>query len=137
MGLQIETKYLQNVKEALIRDGFEGTLLQTVKPGQTFGLVKKLDDTWEMHARGFVDGRLDCEIEASRDYLEHLNDRHRRDATSELANILDNYYIPYYYVDIPVQSETGFEAPTRLTPWKPFLTLALLTAFIVWVGNRN
>jgi len=69
---RIWTPYLDRAKEALIKEGFRDTLLQFWKPGQVFGLVKPLDDTYEIHVRGYQDGTLDAEIEVSREYLEHL-----------------------------------------------------------------
>ena len=48
-------KWLERVKQALIEEGFRDTLLQIQKPNQIFGLVKKIDDIWELHFRGFED----------------------------------------------------------------------------------
>jgi hypothetical protein len=64
---------LDCVKDVLVREGFRDTPLQIWKPEQVFGLVKPLDDVYEIHVRGYQDGTLDAEIEVSREYLEHLS----------------------------------------------------------------
>ena len=76
--------WLNAVKQALIADGFVNTVLQIQKPNQVFGLVKKLVRPWEMHVRGLSTNRVEAEIEISREYLEHLDDRYRRSALNEL-----------------------------------------------------
>jgi len=68
----IWTPYLDRAKEVLIKEGFRDTPLQIWKPEQVFGLVKPLDDVYEIHVRGYQDGTLDAEIEVPREYLEHL-----------------------------------------------------------------
>ena len=80
-------EWLKNVQAVLFQEGFSVTMLQKIKPGQVFGLIKKLDDVWEMHIRGFDNGNLEAEIEVSRDYLEHFDDKYRADATSEMTQI--------------------------------------------------
>jgi len=89
--------WLDMVHQALLDYGLSdpGPLQQVVEPGQVFGLVKRLDDIWEMHVRGFENQILEAHIEISRDYFEHFNDRFRKDATPELIRILDAYGIPY------------------------------------------
>ena len=126
-------EWLQEVKGALTQEGFRDTSFQTIKPGQVFGLVRKLNEVWEMHVRGFVDGRLESEIEVSRDYIEHLNDNHRRDATPELRQILDTHHIPYHFPGIRSQMESILSLPRQVTPWKPVLVaiLGLLGLFIL------
>ena len=88
------SEWLQRVKEVLSLEGFNDTFLQVRQSGQVFGLVKKLDNIWQMHVRGFNDERLEAEIEVSNDYFEHLDENYRRDATPELRQILDAYQIP-------------------------------------------
>ena len=130
-------EWLQRVKGALIQEGFTDTPLQIVKPGQAFGLIKKLDNVWEMHIRGYNDGRLEAEIEVSRDYFEHLDDNYRRDATSELMQILDAYQIPYQSKGVLPQMEITLHPPKQLTPWKPIVAIAALAAFLIWLGRQN
>ena len=130
-------EWLQSVKEILIQEGFSGTILQTIKPEQVFGLVRKQDNIWEMHIRGFTDGRLESEIEIARDYFEHLNDKHRRDATPELMQILDAHQIPYQSKGGLPQMEVTFYPPEKLTPWKPIVTLIAVSVFLVWLGRQN
>jgi len=130
-------EWLQRIKGALVQEGFSDTILQTVKPGQVFGLIKKLDNIWEMHVRGFNDGRLEAEIEVSRDYFEHLDDTYRRDATLELMRILDAYQILYQSKGSLPQMEMTLYPPNQLTPWKPVVAIAALIAFLIWLGRQN
>ena len=126
-------EWLEEVRGALVQEGFRNTAFQDVKRGQVFGLVGKLDNVWEMHVRGFVDGTLESEIEVSRDYLEHLNDNYRQDATPELIQILNAYHIHYRPKRSLPQLDLMLEPPKRLTPWKPALVaiLILLIFYIV------
>ena len=129
-------EWLERVKQALYVEGFRDTFLQVWKEGQVFGLVKKIDDIWEMHVRGFEDGHLEAEIEVSRDYLEHLNDKYRRPAINRLSKILDRHNIPYNVVGNPeVMSE--LEPPRTLTPWKPIVVSLLTIASIVFLACRG
>ena len=124
-------EWLQRAKGALIQEGFSHTILQTVKSGQVFGLIKKLDKVWEMHVRGFDDRRLEAEIEVSRDYLEHLDDSYRRDATPELGRILDDYQIIYQSAGSP-QREVMLYPPKQLTPWKPVVAIIAVVVNLIW-----
>jgi len=95
--------------------------------------VRKIDEIWEMHARGFEDGHFEAEIEISRDFLEHLDDRCRRPAISELAEILDKYNIPYEIVGDNL-IETRLDFPETLTPWKPIVAVFGVFAILLWLG---
>ena len=79
-----------------------------------------------MHVRGFNDGRLEAEIEVSRDYFEHLDDDYRRDATLELIQILDAHQIPYEFKGSLPQMEVILLPPKQLTPWKPIAAIVVL-----------
>jgi len=97
---EVQTKmWLEIVNKTLIKEGFGQPLfgLQITKPNQDFGLVREIDDKWEMHVRGFKDGHLEPEIEVARKFIEHLDPRYRHTepAISVLAEILDQYNIPY------------------------------------------
>jgi hypothetical protein len=70
--IRVPTIWLKTVEEALKTEGFVPTVFQEIKAGQVFELVKNLPDGWQMHVRGFENGRLEAEIEISRWYLEHL-----------------------------------------------------------------
>lgn len=119
--------WLEQVKEALLAEGFKHTLLQVWKPRQVFGFVKDIRNVWQMHVRGFEDGHLEAEIEISRFFLEHPNTS--QPATKELCEILDQYQIPYTFVErpmAPIQSKT--EAPGTLTDWRPIVEIMALLA---------
>ena len=128
--------WLKRVENALRSEGFKDTLLQIWKEGQVFGLVKKIDNVWEMHVRGFKDGHLEAEIEISRDYIEHLDDRFRRSAISELTEILDKYNIPYKVVG-NLKIESKLEPPSTLTPWKPIVTLIIIVGILAWIAGSK
>ncbi len=129
-------KWLNRVQAALIQDGFVNTPFQTMKPGQVFGLIKKLDNIWEMHVRGFNNGTLEAEIEISREYVEHFNDNYRKDATPELLKFLDAYQIPYQTTGNLPQMKIILQPPEQLTPWKSVIAVGALVAFLIWLGNK-
>ncbi len=137
MQLANRNERLQSIKEVLIQEGFSGTILQAPEPGQVFGLVRKQDEIWEMHVRGFADGRLKSHIEISRDYLEHFNDNYRRDATLELIQILNAHQTPYEFRGSLPQMEVTLLPPEQLTPWKPIVTIIALVAFLIWLGRQS
>lgn len=130
-------EWLERAKGVLVQEGFSDTILQTVKQGQVFGLVKKVDSIWEMHVRGFNDERLEAEIEISRDYFEHLDDNYRRDATLELTQILDAYQIAYQLKGNLPQVAVTLYPPKQLTPWKPVVAIAALAVFLIWLGRQK
>lgn len=117
---------LTRVEEILEAEGFiDPGILQNHKDGQIFGLVKDLDETWQMHVRGYKGGGLEAEIEVSRWHLEHLQDGPtiRRPACQELRGILDRYGI-YYTTNstLSYQNET-LQTPATLTDWRPLATI--------------
>ena len=129
--------WLKRVENVLKEEGFEHTYLQVWKEGQVFGLIKRIDDKWEMHVRGFEDGHLEAEIEISREYLEHLDDRYRRSAVRELSKILSKYNIPH-----KVTGDYGLEAtflpePESLTPWVPLIALLTVLGALLWVSSES
>lgn len=126
-------KWLEDVKRALLDEGFEPTVLQIVKPGQVFGLVKDISNVWQMHVRGFGDGHLESEIEISRYYLEHPSTS--RSATEELRKILDQHNIQYNWkgqLVAPIQVKT--EPPGTLTDWRPLLAIGVAIAAVVSIA---
>lgn len=134
---RILSDYLESVRQVLLVEGFEDTMLQIVKPGQVFGLVKRLSPEWEMHVRGFENGVLESEIEVSRDYFEHLDDRFCKDATSELVDLLERYGIPYRLDGTLPQIAVKLEAPKTLTPWKPVALLGAIVVLLIYLSRRR
>lgn len=130
--------WLESIHQALLSEGFvdPGLFQQVVKPGQVFGVVKCLDDVWEMHVRGFADGILEAEIEVSREYLEHFNDKYRTDASTELIEILDWYGIPYHVTGTLPQMVVRLEIPEKVTPWRPLAAVAGILA-LLWLFDRG
>ena len=137
MQLMNRNERLQNIKEVLMQEGFSDTILQAPEPGQVFGLVRKQDGIWQMHVRGFADGRLKSHIEISNDYFEHLDDNYRQDATPELIQILNAYQIPYQTNGSLPKMDVILNPPKQLTPWKPIVTIVGLVAFLIWLSRQN
>jgi hypothetical protein len=108
-----------------------------LEAGQVFGLVKPLDDVYEVHVRGYQDGTLDAEIDVSREYLEHLiygsypYDHY-------LMEILKRHNIPHKEVK-PIESAQKPPKPATLTPWKPLLLIGAVVgiAFIAKASSSN
>lgn len=127
----MEEDVLKKVKYALELEGFKYTPLQIWKKEQVFGLVKKIDNVWEMHVRGFRDGRLESEVEICRDYLEHLNDKYRKPISAPLCKILDKYNIPYQVIgENNNQKTNSLKKPDTLTPWRPILATIFVILFL-------
>jgi hypothetical protein len=127
-------EWLMVVKDILIQEGFATTPLQKNEPGQVFGLVKKLDDKWQWHVRGFNDGRLESHIEVSNNFLEHLNSEHRREASYELKQLLDvscEITGDFHVMDVV------FRPPERLTPWKLPAAIIAGTILLSWLSKKK
>lgn len=129
--------WLDEVLAALNAEGFYQPL-QEWKLGQAFGLAKNLDNSWQLHVRGFRDGQrewVEAEIEPQWVYLEHLDSEHRVSGSFHLMQILNKYDIPYvtqgdnYYVPPKV--------PTQLTDWRPILGLAVLLGLGLFFGSQG
>ena len=92
--------------------------------------MKQIDDVFEVHVRGYADGTLDAEIEASREYLEHLT-YDSRPYNHYLLDILRKHGIPYRIVK-QIEPSIKPPRPKALTPWKPLIALIILSvAFLI------
>jgi len=127
------------VKQILINEGFEDpSPLQNWKEEQVFGLVKKINQTLEMHVRGYADNSLDSEIELSREYLEHPYDC--RPYYSPLLNILKHYGISYRLTRELPPDPISVRVPKNKTPWKPIVAGIGITAtfgILLWALLRD
>jgi len=108
--------WLGDVADALVAEGYEHTVLQVFAPGQVFGLVKPIDDMWEYHVHGYVDGRLKCEVELSRRYIQHVSNDYRADASGCLVELLEAAGIDCV-PDAPVGEPTILTAPGTPVSW--------------------
>ena len=126
MGMVETRAWLGRVKQMLLEEGFMDAQLQIQKPNQSFGLIKRIADIWEMHVRGFYDGSLDAKIEISRDYIEHSNDRYSTSAINELIGLLNHYGIPFEITGEPTSLVSKIEAPNSVTEWRPLLGLGIV-----------
>ncbi len=121
-------EWLEQVKKALLDEGFQPTEFQWVKPGQYFGLVKDLPRGRQMHVRGFSDGKLEAEIEVSRFYLEHP--LWKRSATKELEQILRRRGVPYKRETILQIPKPKGKMPKTRTDWRRSLIHPSLYKFL-------
>ncbi len=113
----LETRdWLGAVAQALVDQGYEQSVLQVVSPGQTFGLVKPIDEMWEYHVHGYIDGRVESEVELSRRYIQHLSNTYRADASAHLVDLLAAAGIDCV-PDNPVGEPASLTAPTNPIPW--------------------
>lgn len=120
----METRnWLSTVAAALVEDGYHDSVLQVFLPGQVFGLVKPVDDMWEHHVRGYLDGRLECEIEISREYLQHLSNDYRADAAYHLTALLDRVGIAWSARE-PVCEVVAPDVPANPVSWKHLVFLS-------------
>ncbi len=115
--------WLSEVAALLLDDGYHHSVLQVYSPGQVFGLVKPIDDMWEYHIRGFVDGRLESEIELSRDYFQHLSNDYRADACAYLVELLDSAGIEWM-THGPVAEMVMPPLPDKPVSWKYLVLLS-------------
>jgi len=116
-------EWLSEVAQMLLEDGYHSSVLQVFSTGQVFGLVKPVDGMWEYHIRGFVDGRLESEIELSRDYFQHLSNEYRADAAAHLVGLLDEAGIPWV-TDEPVVEMARPSLPDNPISWKHLVFLS-------------
>ncbi len=83
--------YQQIFFDALLSAGFERTYFQLVFPGQTAGLIRKIDPPQdgmnEIHVRFYDDGIIAAELEYGRFSLGHWREK-RESSVCVLENIL-------------------------------------------------
>jgi len=127
MGLRVKPSFLRVLRAALEAEGFEEPILQLWKPGQVLGMVKDLASGMQVHVRAFEDGRVECEVEPQRRYLEHLNPRYRRRDDRIVAGIMARYGIPFE--GEPVVTEA--DRPDTLTDWRALVACAVAAVALV------
>jgi len=129
---------LDKAKDILIKEGFRETILQTIKEGQVFGLVKPLNEVYEVHIRGYNDNTLDSEVEISREYLEHASSA--KPYYGYVMALLNRYGIPYAIVDVLPPDSIVLSEPKTLTKWKPLaLFLAAILGYFLldWFSRKR
>jgi len=116
------------IEEILIsREGFRKTILQFRKEGQVFGVIKPINNFFEIHIRGYKDNTLDAELEISRKYIQHLfKDPIPFDII--LIYILGKYNIPFEIIKPIHISLSNINIPRFLISWKK--AIAFIAAFI-------
>ncbi len=92
--VRVFVKDMEMIKRILIEEGFvDPSPFQIWKEGQVFGLIKRINENFEVHVRGYEDFTLDSEIELSREYIQHPYDC--RPFYSLLLRILVKHGIRY------------------------------------------
>jgi len=84
-----------------------------------------------MHVRGFSTNQVEAEIEISREYLEHHDNRYRSIAPKELIELLDRYKVPYQLEGEFPKQYVRLRPPPHLTPWMPFVIIGIAALLLV------
>ncbi len=126
---RVQAEVLPQLEKNLREDGFTDPP-QLVKERQIFGLSKELDDVWQLHIRGFEDGRLQAEVEVRWIYIEHASEP-SRPGHRWLRSFLLKLGIPFRERN-PAKNclNPRLEPPQTLTEWKT-LDVRSLAKFIV------
>lgn len=74
---------IHSLQDKLEEFGFYSPLLQE-DHRQVYGLIKELDEVYQLHIRVFSDGLVEGEIEPRAIYLEHLNSKYSYSAHQQL-----------------------------------------------------
>lgn len=132
----IKVEDIEIIKKILLREGFYEPILQTWKDGQVFGLVKPLNELFEVHIRAYEDNTLDAEVELSREYLEHIFNE-SRPYYGFLIEILRDYKVPYRVIKSIPPDPKLISVPEILIKWKPLMALAVIFVGIALIGTSN
>jgi len=91
--IRIPPPFLNDLKRFLLTQGFHHTRWQFCKPGQVYGLVKRLNYKKQLHIRAFIDGTLKAEEEIWRFLIPlHLTTKPNIEtAIKKLQTLLKKY----------------------------------------------
>lgn len=115
----------------LINRGFRKTML-SVNKGETYSLVMRIHEPWEIHTRIFSNGVIETEIEISREYLQHLIGP-RFNIVYEVYDALRHFVkerricikpLGRCISDVIENMRIQLEAPRALIPWKPIVVIS-------------
>lgn len=128
-----------SIRSIFLQEGFsDPSPLQTVKPGQVFGLIKKYGQVHELHVRMYDDGSLDSEVELSRDYLEHPHDC--RPMYGPIIDLLIRHSVSFAQNRPIPPDPVQVGVPNKLTAWKPLAVGAGIIAagsLLAWLATRK
>lgn len=128
---------IEDVKNYLLNSGFKVPEL-AYPEGEIFGLTRSLDQIWELHIRGFKDGRIIPHVEVNRKFFEHLGD-HRLYVAYEAYQfyrpVVNEFYLRYipdksYVTSIIENFDVSIPTPSKITPWKPVVAGLGIAAII-------
>ena len=100
----IDSEDIELCKNHLLKIGFTEQLGGEEDHGQSFGLVKRLEDILQIHFKVMPDGDIEGEMEPPTAYpAAHLNQKHSYSAHQKIAEILREINIPSWVRnDIPI-----------------------------------
>ncbi|MBI2077580.1 MAG: hypothetical protein HYT80_04300 [Euryarchaeota archaeon] len=104
-GHRAKHAYLERIRSALEKEGFQSTVLQWRHKGHAYGLIKDLGDK-QIHVRVYEDGVVDAEIEIHKRYLEHLWSP-RPSAHKQVQRIFTKHGIPIHFVNEKYLPQVG------------------------------
>ncbi len=125
---------MEIIKRILIEEGFvDPSPFQIWKEGQVFGLIKRINENFEVHVRGYRDFTLDSEIELSREYIQHPYDC--RPFYSLMLHILVKHGIRYDFTR-PLPKDPQFlKVPERKISWTEVISAGVLLGIsiaLIW-----
>lgn len=133
---------IDTVARGLLSKGFRRAL-PAMNKGEAYSLSMRIHGPWELHVRIFSDGRIESEVEISREYLQHLTGS-RFNVVYETLEALRGFVsdrkvcikplgrcIDEVFENIRVE----LKAPNTLIPWKPIM--AITTSLILTLIMSN
>lgn len=143
--IKVDKRHFDKLIWAFEREGFDPHVLQTRKPRQLWGGVKKVDYHNEWHIRilkasdEYEDFLLiESEIEVSREWLEHI--LYPSDPYYEpLLYILYSHNIPFQIMGNLPPTPNLVKRPLQYTEWKPLLLITLpicVGTALIWASTK-
>ncbi len=111
----ISKEYVNRFKNSLLQEGFYDPSPLQENHGQIWGLVKKLDDFWQIHVKVMPEGLIEAEIEPRHAYpLEHLDQQNSFSGHQHVGYYLKKHRIPYRARIAPLTCLIpGFKKPSN------------------------
>jgi len=126
---EIQADILPRLERGLREVGFTEPP-QLVMEQQVFGLSKELDDVWQLHIRGYENGRLQAEVEVKWIYIEHAKEP-SRSGHPWLRNCLLKLGIPFRETAPPKDClNPSLELPQSLTKWEDLSVESLVRSMV-------
>lgn len=119
------------------REGFYDIDPLQENHGQIWGLVKTLDDFWQIHVKVMPDGLIECEIEPKHDYpAEHLDQQNSFSGHHHVSYYLKNYRVPCHARMAPVSCLVpAFKKPGNPVHISKLVAIIILVAGLVLLAT--